>query len=403
MRKYFLLICISILLLVYGCGGVEDVNGVEDGDYENIKESNNDMTFELLHHAPTDENGNKMFSSTSALMALLLAFNGAEGDTKQEIAESLHLEQDELEEINKGNHSLLETLHDKEDVELTIANSLWIHEDYDFQDTYKEEMQTFYEAEIETFLPQEQASINKLNQWVEDKTNEKIKEMFDGPLSEDTRAILLNAIYFKAAWQHPFQKEITEKDSFHGDEIVDVPFMRMEEELLYMENDTFQAVQLPYEDGDMSMEIYLPNENYEVEEILEQFTVENWQDWQSDFQKKAGQVKLPKFQLTYESELNQLLHEIGIDLAFKPEAEFSNMIHSDDPLWIDEVKQKTYIDVNEEGTEAAAATSVQMRTTSAPIDPFTMEVDRPFLFLITDQSTDMILFAGTISKPMYEE
>lgn len=178
--------------------------------------------------------------------------------------------------------------------------------------------------------------------------------------------------------------------------------MSLKENLAYLENEEFQAVSLPYgEDESMSMNVFLPKENTSLADFQSQLTNKNWNVWKSEFQKKEGTILLPTFQLEYEAVLNDTLNQLGMADAFNEEkANFSKMIETDDPLWISQIKQKTFIDVNEKGTEAAAATSVEMETTSAPVnEPFHMEVNRPFFIAITDDETGTILFMGLIANP----
>src|SRR5690625_2934740 len=178
--------------------------------------------------------------------------------------------------------------------------------------------------------------------------------------------------------------------------------MTLDEEFAYMENNDFQAVLLPYGDEEeMSMRVFLPKEDSNLEEFKEMLTLDTWVDWSSEFQEEKGTILLPKFELEYEVILNETLQQLGMESAFNgSSADFSNMIEVEDGLLIDQVKQKTFIEVNEEGTEAAAATSVEMEVTSATIDePFYMEVNRPFFFTITDDVTGTILFMGEIWNP----
>jgi len=176
--------------------------------------------------------------------------------------------------------------------------------------------------------------------------------------------------------------------------------MKLNKKLLYLENENFQAVSLPYGDGEMSMRVFLPKENIGLIEFKNILIDDDWKKWLAQFNEKEGTILLPKFQMEYEVELNKTLKKLGMATAFDEDAHFTKVIEENDPLWISLVKQKTFIEVNEEGTEAAAVTSIEMDTTSAPIDqPFYMEVNRPFFFAITDDRTNTILFMGSISNP----
>ena len=213
----------------------------------------------------------------------------------------------------------------------------------------------------------------------------------------------MNALYFKGDWTYAFDKEQTNQEPFHLEDgaIKDVSLMTLSEELDYLKNENFQAVKLLYGNEDLSMTVFLPTEETGLEDFKKRLTAETWAIWEAQFRKEEGTVKLPKFQVEYEVLLKDTLQKLGMATAFDRGANFEKMIKEDNPVWISEVKQKTYIDVNEKGTEAAAVTSVEMKTTSAPIDePFQMKVNRPFFITISDNETNTILFMGSIADPL---
>jgi serine protease inhibitor len=176
-----------------------------------------------------------------------------------------------------------------------------------------------------------------------------------------------------------------------------MPFMTLSRKIPYIENEDFQAVILPYADGKMSMTVFLPKKLEEFRKVL---TNDNWEKWNTKFQEKDGTILLPKFQLEYEAEWSEVLKKLGMTTAFDEGAHFNKMIKESDPLWISQVKQKTFLNVNEEGSEAAAATSVKMKTKSAPAtEPFHMEVNRPFFMAITDNETGAIVFMCFVLNP----
>jgi serine protease inhibitor len=215
-------------------------------------------------------------------------------------------------------------------------------------------------------------------------------------------AVLINAIYFKGTWTHEFDKNETDARPFHvrDGSVKIVPLMAVTEEFSYLENEKLQAITLPYGDGEMSMKVFLPKENSSLEEFKTMLTSENWAAWQKEFEVEKGTILLPKFRLEFEASLNEALKSLGMATAFDENANFTKMINEDDHVSITNVKQKTFIEVNEEGTEAAAVTGIEMGITSAPINqPFHMEVNRPFFFAITEDATDTILFMGSISNP----
>ena len=306
-------------------------------------------------------------------------------------------------DVNKANASLMTILNkDSDNIQLQIANSIWLNEEYQFQEEFSQRTKDYFNAEIAEIDISSNDSPKRINEWVKKATNDKIDKMVDGPLDDNLVAMLLNAIYFKGDWTYPFDKKDTENRGFqlmNGTE-KEVPFMKLQEELSYMANDEFQAIKLPYGDREMSMTIVLPNEQKSFKEFQTTLSAEKWEEIQSDFKSLRGTLLLPKFKLEYETKLNEALEALGMASSFTDMADFSKMVEGDASLFISEVKQKTFIDVNEEGTEAAAVTGVQMDTTSAPADdPFVMEVNRPFFIAITDDETGNILFLGFIANP----
>lgn len=405
----------SILVFATACGtgtnsgGPEIKNNIEFGkkDYEQIIAANNDLGFKLLAEVEADENNNTFFSPTSLYMALSMVYNGADGVTKEEIAKALQVEGIDVDELNKASASMMSILDKETDqIQLDVANSIWLNEKYHFQKEFAEHNKDYFNAEIEEIDITNSKSPKRINDWVKKATNEKIEEIVDSPLDSNLVTILINAIYFKGDWTYQFDGKGTENRTFQleGGGTKEVPLMMLNESLAYMENEDFQAVALPYGDGEMSMKVFLPKENVSLDEFKNTVTSENWALWSSEFNLNEGMVRLPKFQLEYEVLLNETLKSLGMNSAFDEGANFTNMIKEENPVWLSDVKQKTFIDVNEEGTEAAAVTSTEMKTTSAPIDePFQMEVNRPFFFTITDDETDAILFMGSVANPKQGE
>ena len=404
---------VLFILLLTGCGTKAEKDGLAiesnvdygKGDYTKVNSANNQLGFHLLSKVDPDDHGNIFISPTSLLMALSMVYNGADGETKEEIAKALQVEGVEVADLNKANASLMSKLHNRsKDVELNVANSIWLNDHFHFQDQFKENTEDYFNAMIQEIDVNDRDAGDTINNWVKKATNEKIDEIVDSPLNPNLASILINAIYFNGNWTHEFKKELTEDRPFHLEDgtTKDVLTMTLNEKLAYMENEHIQAVTLPYGDEEnMSMNVILPKEDTGLEKVISLMDSGTWNVWQEELTSQEGTVMLPKFQLEYEITLNNSLEKLGMKTAFdKEKANFQKMLQEDQPLWISEVKQKTFLDVNETGTEAAAATSVQMETTSAPIgQPFIMEINRPFIIMITDHSTDTILFMGTISNP----
>ena len=401
-------VLVIMALFLTGCGSDDSEEVIpshvdySDDDFNQIVEPNNELAFNLLTQVEPNEDNNLFISPSSLFMALSMTYNGADGETKEEIAKTLQASGIDVKDLNKANASLISKLHHHSDIELDIANSVWVNDEFSLEEDFQKNTQDHFNAEVEEFNITDSDSSKRINQWVEDATNNKITDIVEAPLDEKLVALLINAIYFKGDWKYEFDSELTETRPFQisEGETINVSLMRLEEELNYMENEHVQAVELPYNDEDLSMHVFLPKENYNLEELKEDLTYEKWIEWQESFDETEGVLMLPKFELDYEVILNDTLVELGMATAFDEEhANFSKMVQGEDRLWIDKVKQKSYIKVNEEGTEAAAATSVEMKTVSANLDAFQMVVDRPFFLTITDNETGVILFMGAISYP----
>lgn len=411
-------ILLSVAFLLVSCSNGVDVDNLSEGQAdgadvddipsqqtEGMSEANNRLgfsTFRLLNQA---SEGNIFISPTSLYTALLLAYNGAEGETKTAFSTMLQVAEWTDEEVNEAMSALLDSFDkDTDDIEISSGNSLWLVDDYNFKEGYEKAMVKYYNARIETIDQTDEASANKINTWVGDETNDKIDEIIASPLSENFVALLVNVLYFNGKWQYEFDEANTEEAVFYTpDSDVDVPFMSFEEDLAYLETDEMQAIQLPYGKGEMAMHVYVPKEGRDMADFVQRTLPDEWDSWQSEFKGETVALSLPKFTLEYELVLNDILQELGIEQAFSNAADFSNMVEETSALIISEVKQKTYVDVNEAGTEAAVATSVLMEE-SALIwsEPLEMNVNRPFVFAITDTETDAILFLGKINNPTDE-
>lgn len=380
----------------------------EKDNYEQITSAHNELGFKMLQHVEPNDDQNIFISPTSLFMALAMLYNGADGVTKEEIATTLQAEGIDVSDLNQANASLMSRLHkESDDITLRVANSIWLNEDFHFQTDFAKHTEDYFNAEIEEIDILDPESPKLINDWVDEATNGKIEDIVDS-LNANTVAILINAIYLHAGWTIPFDKEKTEENPFYLEDgsTTTVPFMMLEEKLPYFQNEHFQAVHLMYgDDEDMSMTIILPHEHMTISDFEQHVTYDNWNSWQSEFGSQEGTLLLPRFQIEYETILNESLQKLGMPSAFNEQADFSKMVEENVPLAISQVKQKAFIDVNEEGTEAAAATSIKIEMTSAPVEepPFYMEVNRPFLLAITDHKTDAILFLGSIHNPLQND
>jgi serine protease inhibitor len=403
-----LVILLLTLPIVAGCGGkttpTEPVKK-EVKSYD-LRAESAGFAFGLFHGIASDDYGaNIVLSPLSAKLALAMAYNGAVGETKEAMARVLDLEGISLEEVNQQLGNLIASLQQADEaVLLEIADSLWANQDYELNQDFVERCRESYDAEVANLDFSDPEVADTINAWVSDKTHDKIDKIVS-KIDPDLALILINAIYFNGKWQTPFDASLTEQGDFHllDGGTVSVPFMHRSDEYSYYENDDLQAVSLPYgEEGDarMSMYVILPREGTDYGEFLDGMSEETWGQWMDMFTSKEGALALPRFKVEYEKELNGALKAMGMEPAFEGGLEDIFTTTAGGPAFISKVLQKTYIDVNEEGTEAAAVTSVDVELTAMPSDsPFTMTVDRPFFFAIRDNQTGALLFLGSIVDP----
>lgn len=395
----------TVVLFIVGCSN-DNVNknvGAES-NVSKITKSNEFISFSLLQDVEPDENGNIFISPTSALIAMLMVYNGTDDKTKLEIEQALQIDGLSEEEVNTLTTELINNLQQSDKkIEVDIANSIWINDQYSFNEDFAKKMRNHYNAEIDKIDIYDNKSADIINDWVKKATNDMIEEIVEAPLPEFLITYIINALYFNGTWTHEFDKDLTYPDLFYTEDgEKELEFMSIDEEFEYFETGELQAVKLPYGDGNMNMQIFLPREDVNIDDFVKRIDTSMWEKWQKSFSEQKGTVRLPKFKLEYETLLNEPLIKLGIIDAFDPnEANFSKMVDTEDQLFISEVKQKTAIEVDEKGTEAAAVTSVQIETLSAIVDDdkFYIDVNHPFIFTIYDEVIDNILFIGLIKSP----
>jgi len=344
-------------------------------------------------------NQNIFISPTSVALALSMSYNGVSGETKQEMTKVLELTGMTPQEINAANQGLQNSLQKVDpNVQVLIANSLWAQQGFSFKPEFLQTNQHYYNAnltELDFMNPQ---ALSIINNWVSQKTQGKIDQIVD-KISPGGVLFLINAIYFKGNWKTPFDKSQTANKTFSltDGSSKQHPMMSQKGIYGYYETDTFQAVSLPYgKQGALAMYIFLPNSNSNLATFLQQLTPENWNEWMPEFTNINGTIEIPRFKIEYEVELQNTLTALGMAGIFdNSKADFSPM--TDDNVAVDSVKHKTFVEVNEEGTEAAAVTSI--RLTRSGGSPFEMNVNRPFFCAIRDNTTGTILFMGTIVDP----
>lgn len=367
-----------------------------------LVEANTKFGFKLFSEIlQQDSDKNVFISPTSVAIALAMTYNGASGETQAAMANALELQGMSLSDVNQANEALKTTLENADsDIQLSIANSLWARQGILFKPDFLQRNQEFYDAQVTDLDFANPEAKRIINNWVKENTNGKIPQIIS-EIQPDDVLFLINAIYFKGNWADKFDKDKTVERPFYLADGTQKqhPMMSQSGEYQYYEDDSVQAISLPYGKGRLSFYIFLPRETVSLDTFEQQLTPENWQQWMNLFGKRDGSIVLPRFKLEYEIQLNEALKALGMDVAFDRRADFSNMTDAD--VLINQVKHKTFVEVNEEGTEAAAATSVGMVLTSAtlPQTPFEMVVDRPFFCAIRDNQTGTILFMGSIREP----
>ena len=348
---------------------------------------------------------NTFVSPASVMLALAMTYNGADGTTRQAMARALEVEGMSLEEVNRAFAGLKSALAPSDPkIQLKIANSLWARRDFPLNPAFIERNKQHYGAEIANLDFADPGAPKIINSWVSRNTEGKIEKIVE-QISDNDVLFLINAIYFKGKWKFEFKKENTKPDMFKltAEEQKEVPMMSQSESFLYYKGKDFQSVALPYGTGKVSMYVFLPDEPKSLAQFEKDLTPENWDTWMRSFRVTPGDLLLPRFKVEWESSLNGALAALGMAEAFNPaRADFSQMAKvNSGELFISQVKHKSWCEVNEEGTEAAAATSVTMSLTSVqePRERFYMKVDHPFFFAIRDNQTGVVLFMGSVTNP----
>ncbi len=368
-------------------------------------DADNRFGLELFRNitAGADQPENTMLSPVSVSLALAMTYNGAEGDTKTGMEETLNLSGLSTREINESYQSLMEALLSVDPkVTMEIANSIWYRQGFSIEQDFIDVNREYYDARVEALDFDSPDAVKTINNWVGDQTQGKIPKIIDS-IDPLTMMYLINAIYFNGKWSHQFDKDKTSQQPFYladGSEI-QADMMQTEAGFRYLGNDLFQAVGMPYGRGNYSMVCMLPREDLEVGDLIQQMDAENWNHWMQAMDSANVQVHLPRFSFEYGKTLNELLKAMGMEDAFDAnKSDFSGINPDRKDLHISEVKHKTFVEVDEKGTEAAAVTSVTVGVTSVdPNQPVVVKFDRPFVFAIREVTTGTIVFVGKVENP----
>jgi serine protease inhibitor len=372
-----------------------------------LVEADNSFGLKLFKEVVFEEetNINICISPLSVSMALGMTYNGADGSTEEAMRTTLDLSDLTLEEINESYKSLIEYLVGlDQEVEFDIANSIWYHERFteNIKEDFLDRCNTYFDAEISSLdFSNPNASKETMNNWVDENTNGKIDKIVEHIYPGYDLMFLLNAIYFNGTWVYEFNKDETKDTLFYLPDGSEINCMMMEVRgyFLYFKNSAFQLIDLPYGDGNYSMTILLPKAGKDIDSLIAELTPEKWTEWINNLSGDSLDLYFPKFTLEYKikEKLKEVLKELGMGIAFdQQKADFSKMVEGMQ-VFIDRVIHKTFLEVDEEGTEAAAATCVVISREIAT--GLIMHVNRPFLFVIREKNSGIILFIGKIVNP----
>ncbi|MFA5745966.1 MAG: serpin family protein [archaeon] len=387
-----------------------DDTGLTTEGIQEVANANNKFAIDVYKQITATNNDNVFVSPYSISSALAMTYEGANGQTADEMKAVFNFPETDL---MRPNFAAVYNIINKEDkqYELRTGNALWIQKDYTILSNYLSTVEKYYGGKAVNldFINETEKSRLTINSFIEEQTNNKIKNLIPvGLISGDTRLVLTNAIYFKGKWDVEFNKDNTIKREFRtpteSKEVLTMFMAPKPEELFnYFEDEELQAIELPYKDKELSMVIILPKEDNVLTTLEQSLTSEKLNEWTSNLKEsRVDEIYFPKFEFDSGAELSEILKDMGMPTVFSASADFSKMTGNRE-LSIGAVIHKAFIKVDEEGSEAAAATAVVMRDTAVgPGDtpPKTIfKADHPFLFLIKENSTGTILFMGRINDP----
>ncbi len=407
-RIIFVLLIMSCF---FSCASKEKATKADDSGAsiegsEAITQANNTFALEMyskLRKENTDDN--VFFSPYSILIALTMTYEGAKGETAEEMEAVLHIPEDA--DVRRPNFARIYNVINSKDkgYELSTANALWAQRDFKFLKEYVNSIEKYYGGNVTNldFAGASENACQTINSWVADHTNQKIKDLIpQGIISDATRLVLTNAIYFKGIWLVQFDENDTREEDFRtsAGDFVKVPMMRLvdhDARFKYAETDELQFLEMSYEGDDVAMYIILPKEN-DLSDIEESMDYDSLSAWKDMLHERKVNIYIPKFKFTTKYFLRETLSDMGMPTAFGSNADFSGMNGTRD-LFIQSVIHQAFVEVNEEGTEAAAATGVVMEVTSIGPETPVFRADHPFIFFIQEIETGNILFVGRVCDP----
>jgi len=371
-------------------------------DQVSLIESENSFAFDIFNKVleNSGESENIIISPLSISFALSMTLNGANGATRDAMLEALRVNGIIPEIINNSYKNLSEALLsvDKR-VLISIANSVWTENKFVVKKPFTDILTGFYNAESKSFDINDPLVPEQMNTWIESKTNGLIKNMID-QLNDNTVMLLINAIYFKGKWESQFDKKNTVQKSFYKPDGVtsEVPMMKQISDFKIFTGEGFILAEFPYGQGNFVMDVILPDDDNGLERIIPLINDNSYKVWLNQMGKRETDLTFPRFKYGYKKKLKDILTTMGMGIAFTDDADFSNI--SDIDLLINDVTHQAFIETNEEGTEAAAATIVDIGLTSMPPAPVVFNIDHAFLYIIRETTTNSILFMGRVADPM---
>ncbi len=359
-----------------------------------------DFAFEFFKkvQATQPATDNVFVSPLSLHMALGMLLNGAEGETAQQISKALKTEGVAQADLNQAYQALLEGLPRADpNVQLGLANSVWYRNTFQVEDNFLDVLKKSFKAQVAGLDFNDPNAKDKINAWASEQTKGKIKKVIDEVKQSDV-FFLMNALYFKGDWKYQFDPNKTSDAPFRlaDDSEKRVKMMRVKESFKVTQRTEYAAVQLPYANGQFNLTLLIPNEQSSVEKVINGLDAATWNELQTTMREQQVSVGLPRFTLDYEIKLNAILKAMGMSQAFSDDARFGK-ISPTAGLFVSFVKQNTYLGIDEKGTEAAAVTSIGVGVTSVGPDPYVC--DRPFVLLISENTSKTILFMGRIMNP----
>lgn len=409
MTKYIILSFLLLSLPFSACekNNPDDIPGdpipIELSMIEELLiESDNEFSFDIFKLIMQEESAieNIMISPLSISYALSMTMNGANGATRDSMMKALRYYDISLDDINNSYLELSKKLMNiDERVIMEIANSVWVEDRLTVKQDFINDLQNYFDAEARNFSVSDPEIKNIINQWIEDHTNGKIREMID-EIPADIAMILINAIYFNGKWKYKFDEDNTLDKPFYKQDgqQVTVDMMSQETNIKVGTDSKFLLAEMPYGQGNFVMDIILPNDGYSTEDILHELNSDNWNTLIASMNETKVQLNMPRFKYEYKISLKDILCSMGMGLAFSGNADFSNI--SDQALAISKVLHQTFIETKEEGTEAAAATVVMIEFTSVvPSEPLQINLNKPFLYVIRESMTNTIVFMGKTGNP----